>query len=373
MKTLFTLLFATVATLLFAADYELILLGDLHFDGPQYRVGATGIRPAQQEGLDRNAAIWKKNVPEELKAAGSKVSGQTRYVIQLGDFVQGDAISEDMHVAMLRDALAAVSPYFGSVPLLFAVGNHDVRSINSDGPGQSAAYRSFMLPYLKNVLKRDQAPEDMNYAVRSGDDLLLFIDAIHPDLSRIETQIAQNPGFKRLLVFTHVPILPCPGGKVVFNYTAGGVGLASKANTQPENRRKLLELLEKHNAYIFCGHTHKPAIVERKTEKGRILQMTCSGMASGEGAPPFTLLSSGKAALAKVFSKSTEGHAEFRKDYVDPVRFFELFPGWGFVVLHLTDDAITADLYSGNGATPEKTVILSEPMPEKIFAGDEKQ
>lgn len=370
MKTFLTLLLATVATLLFAADYELILLGDLHFDGPQYRVGATGIRPAQQEGLDRNAAIWKKNVPELLKAAGKKVSAQTKYVIQLGDVVQGDAVSEDMHVAMLRDALAAIAPHFGGVPLLFTVGNHDVRSIHSDGPGQNAAFNSFMLPYLKNVLKSDKAPEDMNYAVRNGDDLLLFIDSIHPDLSRIETEISRNPGFKRLLVFTHVPVLPCPRGTIVFNYTAGGVGLAPKANSRSEDRKKLLELLEKHNAYIFCGHIHTPAIVERKTEKGRIIQMTWSSIASGEGAPPFVLRAAGKAAIAESFPEETKRHAEFRENYAAPVRFFESFPGWGFVVLRLTDGAITADLYSGNGTAPEKTVVLSEPMPEKLFAGD---
>ena len=61
----------------------------------------------------------------------------------------------------------------------------------------------------------------------------------------------------------------------------------------------------------------------------------------------------------------------FRKEYAEPARFFELFPGWGFVVLRLSDDAVAADLYSGNGRTPEKTVVLSEPMPEKLVTEPE--
>ncbi len=39
---------------------------------------------------------------------------------------------------------------------------------------------------------------------------------------------------------------------------------------------------------------------------------------------------------------------------------------WGFVVLRLSDNAVIADFYSGNGRKPEKTVALSKPMPEKL-------
>ncbi len=362
MKRILAFLLATAAALLSAADYELILLGDLHFDSPEYRSGAA-LQPFQQRETARNAGIWKKNVPEELKAAGSKVSPETKYVIQLGDVIQGDSVSDAEHVKMLHDVLAIIHPYFGTVPLLFAKGNHDVRSLDMT-TGRGAAYDSVMLPYLKKELKQDNAPEDLNYAVRNDGDLLLFLDSIHPDLSRIEALIAQNAGFKRLLVFTHIPILPCPGPGVTFQHTPGGAGLAKGANNQPENRRKLLELLAKNNAYLFCGHTHAPAIVEWKSDQGRIVQLTCSSMARSDGAPGFKLRAAGKAALEEALPE--EQFPGFRKEYAEPARFFELFPGWGFVVLRLSDDAVVADLYSGNGGKPEKTVVLSKPMPEKI-------
>ncbi len=368
MKTFFAFLLATAAVLLSAAEYELILLGDLHFDTSEYRAGAA-VQPFQQKEFARNAGIWKKNIPEELKAAGSKVSPKTNYVIQLGDVIQGDSASDAEHVKMLNDMLAVIRPYFGGVPLLFAKGNHDVRSLDQKGPGRAAAYNSFLLPYLKKELKLDNAPADMNYAVRNGDDLLLFLDSGHPGLSRIEALIAQNAGFKRLLVFTHIPVLPCPGGGVVFRHTPGGTGLAKDANNQPENRKKLLELLAKHNAYIFCGHTHTPAIVEWKSEKGRIVQLTTSSLAQRGGAPAFKLRPAGKAALEEALPEGK--FPGFRKEYAEPARFFELFPGWGFVVLRLSDDAVVADLYSGSGSKPEKTVILSEPMPEKLFTEQE--
>ncbi len=296
MKTFFAFVLATAAVLLSAAEYELILLGDLHFDAPEYRAGAA-VQPFQQKEFARNAGIWKKNIPEELKAAGSKVFPKTNYVIQLGDVIQGDSVSDAEHVKMLNDVLAVLRPYFGGVPLLFAKGNHDVRSLDQKGPGRAAAYNSVLLPYLKNELKRDDAPADMNYTVRNGGDLLLFLDSVLPDLFRIEALIAQNAGFKRLLVFPHIPVLPCPGPGVTFQHTPGGAGLAKDANNQPENRKKLLALLAKHNAYIFCGHTQAPAIVEWKSEKGRIVQLTCSSMAQRGGAPAFKLRSAGKVAL----------------------------------------------------------------------------
>ena len=367
MKTFLAFLLATVAVLLSAAEYELILLGDLHFDAPEYRAGAA-VQPFQQKEAARNAGIWKKNVPELLAAAGSKVSPNTKYVIQLGDVIQGDSVSDAEHVKMLNDVLAALRPYFGGVPLLFAEGNHDVRSLDMT-TGRTAAYNSFMLPCLKKELKLDKAPEDLNYAVRNGGDLLLFLDSVHPDLSRIEALIAQNAGFKRLLVFTHIPVLPCPGAGVTFQHTPGGVGLAKGVNNQPENRKKLLELLAKHNAYIFCGHTHTPAIVEWKSEQGRIVQLTCSSMAQRGGAPAFKLRSAGRTALEEALPE--EKFPGFCKEYAEPARFFELFPGWGFVVLRLSDDAVVADLYSGNGRTPEKSVVLSKPMPEKLFTEPE--
>ena len=183
MKRILAFLLATAAALLSAADYELILLGDLHFDSPEYRSGAA-LQPFQQRETARNAGIWKKNVPEELKAAGSKVSPETKYVIQLGDVIQGDSVSDAEHVKMLHDVLAIIHPYFGTVPLLFAKGNHDVRSLDMT-TGRGAAYDSVMLPYLKKELKQDNAPEDLNYAVRNDGDLLLFLDSIHPDLSQI--------------------------------------------------------------------------------------------------------------------------------------------------------------------------------------------
>ena len=92
-------------------------------------------------------------------------------------------------------------------------------------------------------------------------------------------------------------------------------------------------------------------------------------MAGSEGAPGFKLRAAGKAALEEALPE--EQFPGFRKEYAEPARFFELFPGWGFVVLRLSDDAVVADLYSGDGGKPEKTVVLSKPMPEKIVTEPE--
>ncbi len=362
MKRLLALFLAAFSLLLLAADYELILLGDLHYDGARYRSGATDIKASRQQEFARNAKIWKKNIPAELKAAGSLVSPRTRYVIQLGDIVQGDAASEALQLDMLRDALAAVSTHFGKTPLLLVKGNHDIRSLGPEG--YDAAYKSLVLPILAEKIKPAEAPQDMNYAVRVGGDLLLFIDSVNPELERIQAEIDRNPGFKRLLVFTHIPILPCPGANVCYNYTPGSAGLAPKANIQPENRRKLLDMLATYNAYIFSAHTHTPAIVEWKSAKGRLIQLTSSGMAKEAGSPAFILRAAGAAAIGKgLLPKDLPA---FREEY-KPVRFLEAWSGWGCVVLKLTDDAVIADLYSGDGKSPVETVVLSRPMPEKLL------
>ena len=62
------LLFFTV--LAFAKEnYEVVLLGDLHYDSADIRVGVDKLSGYRKREMRRNIRAWQKNIPAVLNAA----------------------------------------------------------------------------------------------------------------------------------------------------------------------------------------------------------------------------------------------------------------------------------------------------------------
>ncbi len=134
------------------SSYQLIVLGDTHFDAPYevyhsaYNEPDERLNKIQREEFARNEAIWRERGPRMIKAAAGQITDKTRAVIQVGDLVQGDCGNAKTHERMMRDTLTAFKTSFNALPFLTVAGNHDVR-----GPGAAEACRKTMLPYLSRV------------------------------------------------------------------------------------------------------------------------------------------------------------------------------------------------------------------------------
>ena len=99
------------ATSAFARDessYSAVILGDTHYDAPdpeKYHAGYTDPNPTREANhrkeFKRNADMWDSRCPSLVKRAARLVGEDTRFVLQMGDLIQGDT------------ATAAIRPHPG--------------------------------------------------------------------------------------------------------------------------------------------------------------------------------------------------------------------------------------------------------------------
>ena len=118
----FYLLLSAVTALIFSCgqnlaaqspktDYKVLVLGDLHFDGMEYhKTPAVSANRAKER--KRNCDMWKEATPQLLSIAAKQVDNTTPFVIQVGDFVQGDCDTIELQEKMITDGFAAVKKYF---------------------------------------------------------------------------------------------------------------------------------------------------------------------------------------------------------------------------------------------------------------------
>ncbi|MBR2632350.1 MAG: metallophosphoesterase, partial [Lentisphaeria bacterium] len=128
MKNFFTALLTLCCISLFADAYNFIALGDIHFDGAQYHK-----LPPQTAGRkkerQRNLSMWEsgKSAAVLSAAAAQAKSSKPAFVVQLGDFTQGDCDTPELQEQMFADGFAKVKSFFPGLKLFPVKGNHDVR------------------------------------------------------------------------------------------------------------------------------------------------------------------------------------------------------------------------------------------------------
>ena len=82
-------------------NYKLTVLGDLHFDAPEYHVSEPGSENQKKERL-RNLRQWQGKSQELLIAAEKTIGKDSEFVIQLGDITQGDCENAEIQGVSFR-------------------------------------------------------------------------------------------------------------------------------------------------------------------------------------------------------------------------------------------------------------------------------
>ena len=113
------------------SSYDVMVLGDLHFDGMEYHT-SKAVTEARARERVRNCTMWKEATPKLLAAAAKQMNKDIPFVIQAGDFTQGDCDTFELHEKMIRDGFAKVKSYFPNHKLLPVRGNHDVRMLKGN-------------------------------------------------------------------------------------------------------------------------------------------------------------------------------------------------------------------------------------------------
>lgn len=257
-------------------SYNLVLLGDIHYDHmalhdlnvyknfnpkvpfAQGTVNKDGLYSWRSQTLwateslghdtkaiPLNEKMWKKDLPALLdNAALAAKKYNAEYLFQLGDSVQGDAGTYELHHKMLSGSLNSLTSRF-DCPVLVAIGNHDTR-----GPGGKQAWEEIIISqYDKNI--KNITRKDSNFYFEHKGDIYYFHDLLYPDLDMLEK--AANIPSRYFFFISHVPVVPADESWI--------------KNILSDDTERIVNLLLKRNAIVLSGHTHGITLSRYQPEK----------------------------------------------------------------------------------------------------------
>ena len=279
MKKIAGFIFAAVVLLIASGcsvnkNYNLALLGDIHYDGAQYHdysqfglteegrkvahkaqlnkdgyystrsssLWMTKYRGDSCQHLPRNIAMWEKYMPGLLKEAGEAASkNQSLYAVQLGDMIHGDCGHLHLHKANLQDALDTMNKYF-VCPVLPISGNHDTRGMF----GQQA-WDEVVNPYIDKTMPGVQRKSG-NYFFTIGADFYYMHDVMNPDLDFLEKALQKHKNARYKFFISHAPLIP--------------ESRRHSGEILTDDYDRIFRMLENAEVIVLAGHTHWPSLVE---------------------------------------------------------------------------------------------------------------
>jgi len=345
------------------SSYSVLVLGDVHFDTPDVEVYHAHYKPKPGSvaarifplRMKRERDQWSGRMQRLAAAARRDVRSDTRFVLQLGDLIQGNCARASVHEKMLEDGFGyfkkTVSPDLPFVPI---VGNHDVDgSIWLDKKPVMDVYCETMLPKLSQELGRNV--DNPTFAFRQGPDLFLCVDFNFPDHQRILDLLEDNPGVRYTFVVSHGAVVPVCGGR---NYRWFLLG--KKNHTAV--RRKLYSELCRRRAIALVGHNHQTAFADFRTPEGRLTQFMATSVWDAERqmtAQPRHTTPAGYGIFpqkAKDFD-ADDARALFG-EYRPHLADFFISGQQGRCRLDVSDASVTMTVFGGDSAEPSREFAL---------------
>ena len=344
------------ATEAFAADrgkYSVVILGDTHYDAPdpdKYHADYTDPNPTREANhrkeFVRNADMWDVRCPALVNRAARLVDDDTRFVLQMGDLIQGDTATAAAHTAFLADTFdllkQGVAP---NLPFVTVAGNHDLRG-NDDAVAKKA-YADYMPARLSKELGKPI--QDTNFRFDVGDDAYIVLNFTQADVARIEQLLQGAEGARHTFVVVHSPVFPYDSASYWW-----WILLGSRDDKRAEERRHVRRLLASRQAVVLCGHTHKTELLDWYGDGGRITQMTMSSVWAKESQGAWTEKVSSPDGYG---SQMLNGHPELGEpgpvqdlfnEYRPGVRRYSWADAAGSYKLLVGPDDIFVDFYAGS-------------------------
>ena len=328
--------------------YKVMVLGDLHYDGLEYhKTPAT--TPNRAKERIRNCEMWKEATPKLLSCAASQLDKDIPFIIQAGDFVQGDCDTIELQEKMIKDGFAAIKKYFPNHKLFPVRGNHDVRMLkgNSGTPTVNAYF-----PLIAKELGVKKITG--SYSVRHEKDLYIFFDAFlrkGQSLKALKNILAANTDVRHTFFITHLPVLNCCMGNPAWLV---------------QDFKEIRQLLLDRNAIIIAAHTHVPSIIQAKRNGKLLTQVVVSSIGKDwvPGSKPTILLPNFDAYCKKIGDKRIN-QKRFKPSF-DDMKTFELpvFNVYtfksvtGFAMLKVSGNEVFIEYYTDNSGKPALTQKL---------------
>ena len=340
-----TVLFAVVLT---AADYQILAIGDIHYDAAEYHPANTGNKWQLQE-RSRNAAMWQKSSRDLLAASAKVLNDSFPFVVQLGDFSQGDSDTPELQKKMLLDAFRDVKQFYPAHKLLAVKGNHDYRLTKGT---DHAPFNNDFLQLIAKELGKDSISS--NYTVLYNNDLYIFFDCsldAKTSINFVDKALKDHPDTRYVFFLTHYPVFPC------YHNTPGGI---------IPGRAQIRKLLASRNAIILAAHTHIPSFISVTLPEGNLTQLVLSSMGHqwNLADKPAVQDKNYDEFCAKIPASAL--NREHPKTVVAEMRNFQIneytryTSNSGFAIIKINDNNVTAEIYTDPSGTPWLTKTLRQ-------------
>ena len=340
-----------------SSRYAVAILGDTHYDAEPESVYHSHYDESnkwariQHQEFKRNGEMWRTRCPQLLAASAALAHSQeTRFVLQLGDIIQGDCDDVPTHKKMLDDCIRLLrAPYPAGLPFLTVIGNHDFR-----GKGARPAYFEFAEPFMANEV--GEAVKYPAFAFRQKGDLWVFCDFEMKDLAPISDLIEADPAARHVFLVTHGPFTTFAAGGS-FRWRLGG------RKECEASRPRLYEVLSRRHAIVLSGHTHTTNFYRHENPYGGFTEFTVNSV----WAKPELATAEPIHSKPDDYAVNARRHTGAKlEDFRREVAFFkpglkEYFynNGAGHYRLDVSDDAVTMAFYPGAAREPARTFNLA--------------
>ena len=286
----------------------------------------------------------------------------TRFVLQLGDIVNGDCNDDAVHLRMLRDALAATrAPYAAALPFLTVLGNHDYRG----SPNGRTIYFEWAEPLLSRELGENVAYPLFSFQI--DDDRWIFCDFERVSLFDVAAEIESDPEARYVFLVTHGPFTPCEDGNNWIWRLSAWKGKGGTGRGVPE----LFEAISRRRVIVLSGHTHYTSFYRNENEFGGYTEFTANSVWKSDDlahANPFPGHDRSSAfGTWRMEEVSDANRAAYDADialFKPGLREYFLGPGAGHFRLEVSDDAVLMHFYPGAATEPGRVFDLTPgPLP----------
>lgn len=344
--------------------YAVAVLGDMHFDAaPEsvYHAKYNNANPhakVQHEEFHRNGEMWAPGGRcQSLVAASAALAAtnkDTRFVLQLGDLIQGDCNDDGVHRRMLDDGLAAVrGPYPADLPFLTVMGNHDFRG----SPKGRTTYFGWAQALLsKEVGKPVSYPL---FSFRVDDDRWIFCDFERVDLRAVAREIEADKDARYVFLVTHGPFTASDGKSWrwrLSGWTAkGGNGQGAK---------QLFDAVCRRRAIVLSGHTHATTFYRNENPLGGYTEFTANSVWKAD---ELATIKPAAESPAKYGTRNRDKVPEEQRDafdaeiarFKDGLKEYFISRAAGHFRLEVSDDRVLMRLYPSAAMEPARTFDLT--------------
>lgn len=336
--------------------FSFMFLGDIHFDklsyhDPEYLKTKYPHDIGQIQNYSR---ITQDNLSSLMAAAKARAKEtDSRFFLQIGDFVEGLCGSKELAEQQTEDLIAYVAQQQFELPFLAIKGNHDIT-----GTGAKEVYKEVVLPWQSKELKMAVNSANNVYVHNKARFILFDCFTEAESLVWLRDVIRDHKPDEVLFFCTHIPVVP---------YDARSNWTVYVHSEQAKQREELLNLLGAHKAIVLSGHLHKTSVVVRNTPSGNFVQVGLGSVIPGLDAPiknHLTGLDAYNADLVKLEPSFTPSSLEARRTILEAekpfIRFYEYADFCGYSSVSVDDHNEVEITYFANvDRTPWKKFNLS--------------